>query len=308
MDLDLLIRAHDIGRAVEALSAAGFRRTLAEPRPGFDRRFDKGMTLIAPARYELDLHRTLVLGPWGVVLDPERLWDEGQGLSLGGASLRALSRPHRFVHACYHAALGNWPLRLGSLRDVAEMLRGWEGAAATVRPIAARWGVEAVVAAAVADTYRLLGLGTPNDLARWAADYVPTRRHEEWLRLHTRSDKTFSAQALATLRVLPRWRDRAAYVRALALPDPRYTSGRHSSVLGRFAYAVPRSPPRLEGLVLTPAPTPATRLFGDDASTSNPAVDDIVHPDPGHPIKERACAYSSPAGPGSSAPPSSAEP
>ena len=61
MDLDVLIRAHDIGRAVEALAAAGFRRTLAEPRPGFDRRFDKGMTLIGPARYELDLHRTVKL-------------------------------------------------------------------------------------------------------------------------------------------------------------------------------------------------------------------------------------------------------
>jgi Uncharacterised nucleotidyltransferase len=238
MDLDVLIRAHDLERAVAALSAAGFRRTLAEPRPGFDRRFDKGMTLIGPARYELDLHRTLVLGPWGVVLDPDRLWDEGQELPLGGASLRALSRPHRFVHACYHAALGNWPLRLGSLRDIAEMLRAWEGAAASVRPIAARWGVEAVVAAAVSDTYRLLGLDTRNDLAEWADNYVPSRRHEEWLGLHTRTDKTFSAQALATLRMLPRWRDRAAYVRALALPDARYTAGRHSSVLGRFGYAI----------------------------------------------------------------------
>jgi hypothetical protein len=90
----------------------------------------------------------------------------------------------------------------------------------------------------VSDTYRLLGLDTGNDLARWADAFVPTRRHEEWLRLHTRTNKTFSAQALATLRVLPGWRDKAAYVRALALPDARYTAGRHSSVLGRFAYAL----------------------------------------------------------------------
>lgn len=27
------------------------------------------------------------------------------------------------MHACYHAALGDWPLRLASLRDMAEMLR-----------------------------------------------------------------------------------------------------------------------------------------------------------------------------------------
>jgi hypothetical protein len=238
MDLDVLVRAQDIDRAVDTLTAAGFRRTLAEPRPGFDRRFDKGMTLIPPAGYELDLHRTLVLGPWGVIIDPDALWDEGQEFAVGGVSLRALSRPHRFLHACYHAALGDWPLRLGSLRDVAEMLRGWDDAAAVIRPVAARWGVEAVVAAAVSDTYRLLGLGTGNDLVHWADCFEPTRRHEEWLRLHTRTDKTFSAQALATLRVLPRWRDKAAYVRALAFPDTRYTAGRHNSALTRFGYGI----------------------------------------------------------------------
>ena len=238
IDLDLLVQARHVERAVEALSAAGFRRTLAEPRPGFDRRFDKGMTLIPATGYELDLHRTFVLGPWGVVMDADRLWDEGQTFTLGAASLRALSRPNRFLHACYHAALGNWPLRLGSLRDIAEMLRGWDDAAPVVCGLAAQWGVEAVVAAAVSDTYRLLGLGAETELVQWADRYVPSRRHEAWLALHTRTDKTFAAQAWATLWVLPRWRDKAAYIRALALPDAEYTAGRHASVLGRFGYAI----------------------------------------------------------------------
>ncbi|MGH3952126.1 MAG: nucleotidyltransferase family protein, partial [Pseudonocardiaceae bacterium] len=69
VDLDVLVRPADIDRAVRVLSGAGFTRTLAEPRPGFDRRFDKGTTLLSPARYELDLHRTFVLGPWGVLVD-----------------------------------------------------------------------------------------------------------------------------------------------------------------------------------------------------------------------------------------------
>jgi hypothetical protein len=46
IDLDVLVRASDIDRAVAVLSGAGFKRTLAQPRPGFDRRFDKGLTLI----------------------------------------------------------------------------------------------------------------------------------------------------------------------------------------------------------------------------------------------------------------------
>jgi Uncharacterised nucleotidyltransferase len=238
VDLDVLVRAEDIERAVAALGEAGFRRTLAEPRPGFDRRFDKGMTLVPPTGYELDLHRTFVLGPWGVVMDPDRLWDERDEFLLGARAMPAMSRPHRFLHACYHAALGDWPLRLGSLRDVAEILPRLQGAETAVRERAAEWGVEAVVAAAVADAHRLLGLPARGDLARWARGHVPTPRDESWLALHTRADKTFAAQALATLRVLPGWADKVAYLRALALPDRRYTGDRHASLLARFRYGI----------------------------------------------------------------------
>ena len=242
VDLDVLVRASEIDRVVAVLSGAGFRRTLPEPRPGFDRRFDKGLTMVPPAGYELDLHRTFVLGPWGRLVDLDGLWAADQEFTLAGTTVRALSRPHRFVHACYHAALGDWPLRLGSLRDVAEMLRGLEapdgaGEAAQVRGLAAGWGVEAVVAAAVADTHRLLG-GSGGALTGWAVRHVPHPRAEAWLALHTHHGKTFAAQALATLRVLPRWRDRAAYAYALALPDRGYTAGRHRSVGARLLYAI----------------------------------------------------------------------
>jgi hypothetical protein len=238
IDLDVLVRADDIDRAAAVLAAAGFVRTLAEPRPGFDRRFDKGMTLIPPAGYELDLHRTFVLGPFGVLMDLDQLWDEGQEFGIGGRPIRALSRANRFMHACYHAALGDWPLRLGTLRDVAEMLRTLDGEVDSIRRLAASWGAEAVVAAAVADSGRLLGIAPTGKLSRWAEQHVPNRREEAWLALHTHADKTFAAQALATLRVLPRWRDKAAYVRALMLPDARYTADRHASALARFRYAV----------------------------------------------------------------------
>lgn len=236
VDVDVLVRARDIDRAAAVLTAAGFNRTLAEPRPGFDRRFDKGMTLIPPAGYELDLHRTFVLGPWGLRVDLDGLWDEGEQVRLGSQRVLALSRSNRFMHACYHAALGDWPLRLGSLRDVAEMLRTVDGAA--IRLLARNWGVEAVVAAAVADSGRLLGFPPACELSHWAETYVPSTREQSWLALHTHADKTFAAQALATLKVLPRWRDKAAYVRALVLPDARYTADRHSSALNRFSYAI----------------------------------------------------------------------
>ncbi|MGH3517727.1 MAG: nucleotidyltransferase family protein [Haloechinothrix sp.] len=271
IDLDVLVRARDVDRAAAVLSAAGFNRTLAEPRPGFDRRFDKGMTLIPPAGYELDLHRTFVLGPWGVLVNLDELWDGGEEFVVGGRPVRALSRPNRFMHACYHAALGDWPLRLGSLRDVAEMLRRLDRDGASIRRVAADWGTEAVVAAAVAESRRLLGVAPAGELSRWAERYVPSRREEDWLALHTHAGKTFAAQALATLHVLPRWRDKAAYVRALVLPDARYTAGRHASVLGRFSYAL-REARRGRGLRETPQGPTSTPGEPEKGSPGCPGV------------------------------------
>jgi hypothetical protein len=239
VDVDVLVRDTDIDRAVAVLAAQGFRRTLAEPRPGFDRRFDKGMTLIPPgALYELDLHRTFVLGPWGALMKPRELWDEGEAYTVGGTTLRALSRPNRFLHSCFHMALGDWPLRLGSIRDVAEMLDGAEEDADVVLRTARSWSAEAVVAAAVSDTRRLLGIREGGYLAEWADRRILTRRELTWLALYNSTNKTFTAQAVATVRVLPRWRDKTAYLRALVLPDARYVDGRHSSAAARFRYAV----------------------------------------------------------------------
>jgi hypothetical protein len=234
IDLDLLFRPADIARAVETLVPAGFTRILAEPRPGFDRRFDKGTTLRGKD-FEIDLHRTFVLGPWGVRVNLAALWDEGESFTIGDTELTALSAPNRFLHACYHAALGDWPLRLGSLRDVAELHPADE---AGLIARATEWGVQAVVAAAVTDSTRLLGISPTGTLREWATSYVPSRREEQWLGLHTRENKTFAAQAIATLPVLPGIRAKAAYLRALVLPDASYTAGRHSSPLSRFRFGV----------------------------------------------------------------------
>jgi membrane-associated phospholipid phosphatase len=238
IDVDLLLRPEDIDRAVALLADAGYHRTLAEPRPGFDRRYDKGLTMITPSGFELDLHRTFVLGPWGMRVDLPGLWTEYQEYSLGGHPLRALSAPNRFMHACYHAALGDWPLRLGSLRDIAEIVGRMGPEHARLRSLAESWGVEAVVAAAVADTDRLLGTEIDPELSSWAANYRPRERDLRWLALHTHEDKTFAAQAIATLRELPSWRDKLAYTRALVRPDTEYTADRHSSAVARFGYAL----------------------------------------------------------------------
>lgn len=238
IDLDVLVRAEDFDRAVQVLVAAGFVRRLAEPRPGFDRRFDKGTTLVGATRFELDLHRTFVLGPWGLLVDLDDLWKDSQKLVLGGRTVRALSRDNRLRHACYHAALGDWPLRLGSLRDIAEMILGDGGELTVRRMLGPHRGTEAVLAAAVADSWRLLGIATVTELSSWAQSYVPSRKDEARLALHTRADKTFAAQAVSTLGALPRLRDKASYIWALILPDAEYVADRHASAMARFRYGI----------------------------------------------------------------------
>lgn len=239
VDLDILVRPEDFDRAVQTLMVAGFARRLHEPRPGFDRRFDKGTTLVAPAKYELDLHRTFVLGPWGLLVDLDDLWgDDGQEFVVGRRRLTALSLEHRLLHACYHATLGDWPLRLASLRDVAEILLATGPTATDIRTLASRWRVEAVVAAAIADTWRLLGISTNTEVSDWARRYIPSRQDERKLNLYRHADKTFTAQALSTLRAMPHLYDKAAYLRALILPNSQYIAGRHQSRLARFRYAI----------------------------------------------------------------------
>lgn len=238
VDLDLLVRPADFDAAVHALTSDGFRRKLAEPRPGFDRRFDKGTTLVGGTGFEVDLHRTFVLGPWGALVDLDSLWAGAEGFTVAGRPLLALSRSNRFLHACYHATLGDWPLRLASLRDVAEMLPDAELGRAEVLATARAWGGETVVASAIADTRRLLRLPATGVLSTWADDHVPTRRDEARLALYTHQDKTFAAQALATIPALPGLRDKAAYLRALLAPDRQYTADRHASTLARFRFAI----------------------------------------------------------------------
>ena len=169
IDLDVLVRSEQIDRAIELFISAGFQRRHPQPRPGFDRRFSKGTTFLSPTGYELDLHRTFAQGPWGLSMDVDDLWDDdGEEFKVAGRSLRALSRPARFMHACYHAALGDWPPRLLSLRDIAQMLLVTGQNESDLRAIAARWRAEAVLAVAVSDTWHLLGIDATTRISDWA--------------------------------------------------------------------------------------------------------------------------------------------
>ncbi len=61
-DVDLMIHPDDWSAALDALGAAGLRRPAPELRPGYDRRFGKGATLVDEREWEIDLHLRFAIG------------------------------------------------------------------------------------------------------------------------------------------------------------------------------------------------------------------------------------------------------
>jgi hypothetical protein len=236
-DIDLLVRAEDYDRVVELLEQERFVRAFPEPRPGFDRRFGRGVSLAGPGGWSIDLHRTLAFGPFGVHIDITDLWARSQRFTVGGHTVAGLAREERFLHACYHAALGDRRPRLVPVRDVAQLLLRGRLDLDHVRTLAQHWSGEPVVALAVAEAWRVLGISVHHPLAEWAWSYRPSRRAAAVRSLYRRQGSSYALISIAAVGALPSVRDRAAYLYALAVPKREYLAGRHRGVVQRFGHA-----------------------------------------------------------------------
>jgi hypothetical protein len=183
-DVDLLVPT---GRFLEAVAALerGFDTTRAVPelRPGFDERFGKEVMLRCNG-LELDLHRIFVEGALGLTIDTADLFAPPYRFAFGGTDLEALPMPPRLLHACYAAALGDWPPRLMSLRDVAQLVRYEQPNLVDVLLMARRWQCEVVVARAVTTAWEELGLTDRPPIVEWAQRYRPNRRERLLLSAH----------------------------------------------------------------------------------------------------------------------------
>lgn len=238
-DIDLLIRPDDLDDAVDVLKAQGFARRYPEPRDGFDRRFTKSIGMTGPRGEEIDLHRTLAVGGFGQRIIVSMLWNAPPGtFELGDRTFAALGPEERFLHACYHAVLGNVPPRLSPQRDVAQMLVHGKLAADRVRILAAGWQGEAVVARAITTAINTLQLQTSHELAAWADRFTAPRRQRRELARATSTGYSYPAQTFDALRALHGPRERLAYVSALTFPRRSYLDGRHSGLAGRVRHAL----------------------------------------------------------------------
>lgn len=223
-DLDVLVPSESFGPAMElAIRELGAAPALAELRPGFDREFGKEV-LLTVGKLELDLHRTFVTGPFGLTIGLGELFGDHLEFEVGDRTLRALGAEYLFLHACYGTALGDLPVRRGSVRDLLLCHYGVGVDLDRAVDTARRWGGVAVVQRAAQLVVDVAGPEVAGDLSRLTALDVP--RREAWLlRSYLTPARSYS-RPLASLAVIPGLRARVRYARAIVLPSPQYLDGR----------------------------------------------------------------------------------
>lgn len=223
-DLDLLVRARRWRTACSVLARLGFRRNLPEPRPRFDERFGKGASHIGADGLQIDLHRTLALGPFGLWIDPEELLDRRMSFLLGGRLLPRLDDTGHVLHSCVHAVLGSWPPLALALRDVAQTAQSpnveWEVLAGWAR----RWRLNAVIRRAFESVSSALNVELPEEARAFMA-VKPGLLERRALGAYTTSSRQRQMPLLALL-AIPGIGSKAAYLRALILPGRAFLAAR----------------------------------------------------------------------------------
>jgi hypothetical protein len=239
-DLDLLVRTRDWRRALAALADLGLRRRLPEPRRGFDERFGKAAVHRTPEGQEIDLHRTLAQGPFGVWIQPDELFQHTNRFHVAGTTLQRLDDTGILAHACVHAVLGDRPALLLSTRDVAEISAVGSVDWIALSDWADRWRLDVVFRHALYVACGLFGTPLPagyRPLPRGGRD----GRDLQALEAYISERRLRGGSTLATLRVIPSLKDKAAYIRALVVPDRPFLEARsgngHPSYLRRWATA-----------------------------------------------------------------------
>lgn len=218
-DADVLIHRADHGRALAALTAAGFRRVEPPVHAWWERRFSKAVMLRTPSGGELDLHLSITGGYFGERIDHERLWAAPcDTFDLGGRATQSLGLEGRWLHACCHAVLGGGS-GLRALRDVAQLLLvrdvDWR---AVVRD-ATSDGVDAVVAAAVRDTWQQLRLDPQHEAAQWAERHAAPPDQRRALAAYRMANvEGWGAEGWSTMRALGRL-DRVRFTLGVAWPS-----------------------------------------------------------------------------------------
>jgi hypothetical protein len=180
-DIDLLVRGQDMTAAVTLLEQRGFHRHFAEPFPGHDETFGKGVAVEGSGAIAIDLHRTLALGYYGTHLRVAELWRDAEPVELAGIQTYALAPVERFVHAALHGALSPSVSLVDSL-DLVTIMHHTAPDAGAVIECVERWGCAAPVVRSVLGADDEFPGRLPSVLVGWADGH--RRRAVEWIADH----------------------------------------------------------------------------------------------------------------------------
>jgi hypothetical protein len=221
-DLDLLVRTSQWRVAVGILEDRfGWGRRLPEPRRGFDERFGKAAVFTTESGQQIDLHRNLAQGPFGVWIDPEELFERTVTFAIGGSLLRRLDVTSMLVHACIHAALGDVTPRLLQRRDILETTTSridWD----ELQTVVDTWRLGSVVVQAAHLASVLDGGATRRRIGSMRVG----RGEERALAAYSADRRTRADLTIATLRAVPSLTDQARYLRDLVFPGRAFTRAR----------------------------------------------------------------------------------
>ncbi|MGH8930833.1 MAG: nucleotidyltransferase family protein [Egibacteraceae bacterium] len=225
-DVGVLVPQAQLHTALHVLMALGYQRGSPTLRPGFDETFGMAVTLSRADGMSINLHRNLISGPFGLTIPLDSLFHDATVFSVGSRPIMALPPEAHFLHSCYQAALGV-PPRLVRLRDVAQHVLADMLNTDRVLEMARAWAAEGALAFAVRLSWERLALSDAVPLSVWAHRYTPSRREQRFLAGYR--SRRYAHRALDTLQAIEGVGSKAAFMRALVLPDPAWLAhhGQH---------------------------------------------------------------------------------
>jgi hypothetical protein len=158
-------------------------------------------------------------------------------LPIGGEELRCLEVEERFLHACFHAVLGEYPPRLTPLRDIAQIGLSEELDLDLVIELARSWQAEAVLLSAVNASWSTLRLDDSAEVFVRANSLRPRRRELRALRPYLTPKRSYVELCWAATRAIRRPSDKARYVAALAFPSRQFLEPRYPGRIARWRAA-----------------------------------------------------------------------
>jgi hypothetical protein len=235
-DLDLLVRSQDYDRASALLTRIGHARSLPEPRPSWEARFGKASVHVDPDDgIEIDLHRTLVLGPFGQWIDADELMANLAIFLVGGRTLPRLDDTGMLLNVALHAALGWAHPRIAPIRDCYELAASSSLDQRRLERWVLSWRLGAVFG-------RARGLVATHLAVRpspvFDVGHVATRDEQRLLATYSLEGRAL-ALPISTMRAIPGIVAKVQYAWGLAVPDRAFLQAR----------AGMRSPSRLRRLL-----------------------------------------------------------